>query len=485
MIGAALTFGWYSIGEEPLRAQESPTRPNIVLVVVDDLRWDEFGAAGHAYLQTPNIDRVAAEGVTFTNTYNTTPLCSPNRASILTGQYASRHGVLDNSARNRASHRLQTFARELQRSGYETAHVGKWHMGNDPTPRPGYDYWVSLPGQGRTIDPELYEDGRLHTVEGYVTDILTDRAVSFIRRKRQAPFFLYLGHKAIHPDAIQLDDGSVDLAYGSRFIPADRHRGMYEEAVFPRRPNAAPAAIERSNNPAVRQALELKQSPEMVEEFAAFLDPNTSEENIRRRGEMLMAVDEGLGRLRDALDEMGVLNNTMIIFTSDNGYFYGEHGFSIERRLPYEETARAPLLIQYPPLARAGSKVDAFALSIDLAPTALDVAQASIGDHIQGRSLVPLLRGDTADWRTSFLIEYISHENPMPWLMGMGYRAVRSGRYKYISWIHRQGMDELYDLESDPYELTNVIGEPRMQGIVRDVRNELGQLVLEAMGLSP
>src|SRR5262245_55096411 len=148
------------------------------------MRFDEYGAGGHTYLQTPSIDALAASGATFTNAYHTTPLCSPNRGCILTGQYASMHGIVDNTARNYASRELHTFAQELQRAGYETAHVGKWHMGNDPTPRPGYDYWVSFEGQGRTHNPALYEDGRLHEVEGYVTDLLTDRAIAFATRRR-------------------------------------------------------------------------------------------------------------------------------------------------------------------------------------------------------------------------------------------------------------------------------------------------------------
>jgi N-acetylglucosamine-6-sulfatase len=208
-----------------------------------DLGWDELGVAGHPYLETPNIDRLAREGAWLTNAFHAVPLCWPNRASILTSQYPSRHGIIDNVARNRMSHRLETFPGALQRAGYETGFLGKWHMGNDPTPRPGFDYWSAIPGQGRSIDPELYEDGRIHTVEGYITDVLTDRAVKFIERERDRertqPFFLYIGHKAIHPDAVQLDDGSVDPSGERGYVPAPRHLGRYEETVFPRRPNVA------------------------------------------------------------------------------------------------------------------------------------------------------------------------------------------------------------------------------------------------------
>jgi len=180
------------------------SKPNIILIVGDDMRHDEFGAGGHTYMETPNIDRLANEGFMFTDAYHAVPLCSPNRASILTGQYPSRHGILDNTSRNQASHMLDLFPKDLQKAGYRTAHVGKWHMGNSSEPRPGYDYWVSFEGQGKTYDPDLYEDGRTHKVGGYITDIFTDRAVKFIRESSTTdkPFFVYIGHKAIHPEAV-------------------------------------------------------------------------------------------------------------------------------------------------------------------------------------------------------------------------------------------------------------------------------------------
>ncbi|MFQ5705134.1 MAG: sulfatase [Gemmatimonadales bacterium] len=461
----------------------SGPRPNVVVIVVDDLRWDEFGAAGHPYLQTPNIDRLASEGALFTNSFHAVPLCSPNRASLLTGQYPSRHGIIDNVARNRLSHQLQTFPRAIREHGYNTAFIGKWHMGNDPTPRPGFDYWVGLPGQGRTVDPRLYERGRLHEVKGYVTDILTDRAIQFIERERDGPFMLYLAHKAVHPDARQLDDGSIDLSHKSSYIPAPRHLGRYDDAVFQRRPNVVASPDELTDKPALRRALAYRASDDITREFGGILDPGTSEETIRRRAEMLLAVDEGLGRVMAKLEEQGILDQTMIVLTSDNGFFYGEHGLSLERRLPYEESIRNPLLVRYPPLVEAGARISELALSVDIAPTVLEVAGVPIGDEIQGRSLVPLLRGDVRDWRHSMLVEFYTYENPMPWLMDMDYRAVRTERYKYIHWMQHPDLDELYDLEADPYEMRNMIDDAESAGLRRDMRAELGRLVLDAMEL--
>ena len=462
--------------EAPRNGTVVSIRPaNIVVILVDDLRWDELGVTGHPFVETPNIDRLASEGALFTNAFHAVPLCSPNRASILTGQYPSRHGIIDNVARSRASHRLATFPQALQQRGYETAYVGKWHMGNDPTPRPGFDYWAVLPGQGRTIDPELYEDSRIRTVSGYVTDILTDRAVAFIERERAGPFFLFMGHKAIHPDARQLDDGSVDPNVPSRFIPAPRHLGRYDSAVFPTRPNVVASLDALSDKPALRRAL-LAKSPDEPEE--------NSDTASRRRAEMLLAVDESVGRIVDALGERGILDETFILFTSDNGYFYGEHGLTIERRMPYEESIRSPLIVRYPPLVRGGSRIDALVVSIDIAPSVLDLAGAPISEQIQGRSFLPLFAAPVVDWRESVFVEFYTYENPFPWLVDMDYRAIRTERYKYIHWMQHPGENELYDLVEDPYEMDNRIDDPRMAGVLAWLRGELASAAVGAMGLN-
>jgi N-acetylglucosamine-6-sulfatase len=458
--------------------------PNIVIIVVDDLRHDEYGAGGHPYLETPHIDALAAAGATFTQAYHTTPLCSPNRACILTGQYASRHGIIDNTSRSYASHHLATFAPVLQRAGYETAHVGKWHMGNDPTPRPGYDYWAAFAGQGRSRDPEIYEDGRLRMVQGYATDLLTDRAIAFATRPRSRPFMLFLAHKAVHPDVVQKDDGSIDMATDQGFIPADRHRGRYAGKVFPRARSAGFTQAVRDNKPVVAAALDARKDPAMQRGFGA-TEAITPDEEIQARAEMMLAVDENVGRLVDALREKALLDDTMIVFMSDNGSFFGEHGLGVERRLPYEESIRSPFLVMHPAGVEAGRRVGSFALSIDVAPTLIAVAGAEVPATVQGRSLLPLLRGRApADWRQSFLVEFQAHENPMPWIAGLGYRAVRMGRYKYIRWTHEPDAAELYDLESDPLEERNVVALPELAPVVAKARAELARLTLEALGLA-
>jgi N-acetylglucosamine-6-sulfatase len=466
-----------------LRTADAQPRPNIVVIVIDDLRWDEFGAAGHPWLKTPNIDRLAREGAFLANSFHAVPLCSPNRATLLTGQYPSQHGIIDNVARNRMSHRLETFPATLQKSGYETAFLGKWHMGNDPTPRPGFDLWAGLPGQGRSIDPELYENGRLAVVKGYTTDILTDRAVAFINKPRTGPFLVYLAHKAVHPDVKQLDDGSVDPSSDVGYVPAPRHLGTYETQVLPRRPSVVKTLGDLGDKPAIRRALAYNATGDVTAIFGNVEAADIDETTIRRRAEMMLAVDEGIGRILAALEARGQLDNTVFVFSSDNGFFFGEHGLTTERRLPYEESIRNPLIIRYPRVARAGSRPGQLALTVDLAPTLLELAGAPIGAHIQGRSLVPVLRGDASVWRSSILVEFYTYENPFPHLMDMDYRALRTDRYKYIHWVRHPDLDELYDLQTDPFELKNLAREPSAAALRERLRAELGREVLNALRL--
>ncbi|HJU66419.1 MAG TPA: sulfatase [Gemmatimonadaceae bacterium] len=454
-----------------------------MVIVVDDLRWDEFGAAGHPWLETPNIDRLAAEGAYFANSFHAVPLCSPNRATLLTGQYPSQHGIIDNVARSRLSHRLETFPAALQKVGYQTAFLGKWHMGNDPTPRPGFDYWSGLPGQGRSVDPELFENGRLSVVKGYATDLLTDRAIAFINRPRSGPFLVYLAHKAVHPDVRQRDDGSVDEASSLGYVPAPRHLGRYETRQLPRRPSVVKRLGDLAGKPAIRRALAYNATGSIAASADTVAAPEMDEITIRRRAEMLLGVDEGVGRIVRALEAKGELDRTVFVFTSDNGFFFGEHGLTTERRLPYEESIRNPLIIRYPPMVRGGARPTQLALTVDLAPTLLELAGAPIGGHIQGRSLVPVLRGRANDWRTSVLVEFYTYENPFPHLMDLDYRALRTERYKYIHWVRFPDLDELYDLETDPFEMRNLAREPSSAALRERLRAELGREVLNALRL--
>jgi N-acetylglucosamine-6-sulfatase len=459
---------------------KSAKKPNLIVVLVDDLRFDETGASGHPYMRTPNVDRLAYEGARCANAFHTTPLCSPNRASILTGQYASRHGIIDNVGREAMSHRLANYHLALQRLGYETAHIGKWHMGNDAAPRPGYDTWISFRGQGLLADPVLWENGREARVPGYVTDLLNARAVDFVARRREKPFALFLAHKAVHPDVQQKQDGTIDLASMRGYMLPPRHENLYRECIYPARPNVLPIRDVLKDKPAWKEVFELRERPES-RPFLEGLQSGTQEE-IRRRAAMMASVDEGVGVLLETLQSRGILDDTCIIFLGDNGFFFGEHGLGAERRFAYEEGIRTAFFMRYPRLIKPGTVIDPMVLALDIAPTLVELGGGRTGAQIQGRSLLPLLKKRRAPWRKSFLVEYYN-ESAWPWIVGMSYKAVRTERAKLIHWVHKDGVDELYDLARDPYELKNVIGKAAYSSVRTRLYKELKKLVAEAAGL--
>ena len=470
-------------------------RPNFLIILIDDLRYDEFGAGGHPYMKTPNIDRLAFEGAMFERAFHTTPICSPNRASIVTGQYASRHGIIDNVARGAMSHRLPNYHLELQKLGYETAHIGKWHMGNDGMPRPGYDYWVSYDGHGKLRNPRLNHDGHYSDHDGYITDVMNELALEWLDKRPSSdasnarPWSLFFAHKAVHPDAEQGADGTLKISSSGGYVVADRHQHLYKDAIFPSTPNMVPYDDVVRSKPVWAEALKLKDT----DDARAVLEPIFSgeQEEIRLRARMMAAVDEGIGDILALLEKKGELDNTFIVFFSDNGYFFGEHGLGPERRFAYEEGIRSPFLVRYPQLAEAGSKRRELVICQDIAPTLISLAGGKPGPQIQGRSLLPLFArdggagADNPAWRDSILCEYWA-EQAMPGLIGMTYKAIRTDRYKYIPWVNR-GIDaelnELYDLDADPYEMENLNGSAA-HGTVRDqLRRELRTLVADALAI--
>lgn len=444
-------------------------KPNIVVVLVDDLRWDDLGCTGHPFVKTPNIDRIAREGASFQNAFVTTPICSPSRGSLLTGLHTNKHGIIDNTDRSEQSHRLKTFPQELQKGGYETAYIGKWHMGNDNSPRPGFDRWYCLKGQGTSFDSLANDNGRDIETKGYVTDILNQESLAFVSKPHDRPFLLYLAHKGLHPETAQAADGSLSDPEASNYIPAPRHADQYKGEKVPRRPNSGVAPLDK---PALQQKIAgLKP-----------LGPETvgSDEDVRNRLRMLSAIDEGVGELVEALEKSGELDNTIFVVLSDHGYFYGEHGLNVERRLAYEESIRIPLIIRYPARIEAGSTPESMVQTIDLAPTMVAAAGVEVPSRYHGRSLWPLLEGSIpADWRDSVLVQYWS-ETVFPRINQLGYQAVRNDRWKLIHYTDQHGMDELYDLQSDPYELKNLISDPAAQEALAAMQAELGELLAES-----
>lgn len=426
-----------SVAAAPLAAQQSSVRPNIVFILADDHRWDFLSARGHPWLKTPHLDRLFQEGVAFDNAFVTTSLCSPSRASILTGQYLHGHGVKDNFSPLKDS--LPTFPRELQKAGYRTAFLGKWHMGGDSDePRPGFDHWVSFFGQGEYFDPPLNVNGKQLKASGYITDILTTHAVKFLEDSRGKPFCLYLSHKAVH----------------SPFQPAPRHKTLYENAPVPR-----PDTL-------LYNQTYYDQLPEWVfrRRFArhgaeGLLGHLDSFDNLYRDyARSLMAIDDSTGEVLGALDRLNLTRNTLVIYMGDNGYMWGEHGL-IDKRSMHEPSIRVPLMARCPALFEGGRKVQEMALNIDMAPTILEAAGVKAPDTIHGRSLLPILRGRAADWRDAFLYEYEwERDYPQtPTILG-----IRTKKYSFATYYGIWDKEELYDLESDPLQKKNLLGQVRI-----------------------
>lgn len=459
----SLLAGILSLGAEP------PRRPNIVFILIDDLRWDDLACTGNPFVKTPHIDRIAREGANFRNAFAATPLCSPSRASILTGLHSRAHGVCDNTNHDALSHQLDTFLLRLKQAGYTTAFFGKWHMGTDDSPRPGVDHWLSFKGQGEYINPQINLNGKEQQASGYATDILNQHAVEFLRQPHDRPFMLYLSHKAVHPNLQQAADGSISDPTAANFVPSEKYRQLYSDVTIPRCQNAL------VDLPEGKQAL-LRKIGDLPPLSRA---TGTSDEVIRDRLRMLASVEEGVGMIFQALQETGQLDNTLLVFTSDHGYFYGEHGLSVERRLGYEETARIPLLVRYPPLVKAGSEIKQLVQTIDFAPTFLELGQAKTPPNLHGRSLVPLLKGEPAKVRDAILIEYFS-DKVFPRMHNMGYQAVRTADWKYIHYTDLADSDELYNLQSDSYELRNLIADPNSQRKLQALQEELQRLVRSA-----
>jgi len=415
-------------------AQSPDHRPNIVFILVDDQRYDAFSYAGHPFLETPHLDRLANEGVVFANAFVTTSLCSPSRASILTGQYAHRHQVLAN--RTPLDRATPTFATELEKVGYDTAFVGKWHMGApDDSPRPGFRHWVSFPGQGSYNNQRLNVNGELVETQGYITDLLTDHAVQFIATPRDQPFLLYLSHKAVH----------------APFTPASRHQASYAEQHYPHPPTMANTAETYRGKPDWVKAQ--RNSWHGVD--GMYNGSVDFDRFVLDYAETLRAVDDSVGRIVRALTDAGVLEQTLIVFTSDNGFQFGEHGL-IDKRTMYESSIRVPLILRGPLGASGGRRLTQMILNVDFAPTFIEIAGGEQPSTIQGRSFLPILRDSTTAGRDAFLYEYFWERAfpQTPTVMG-----IRTDRYKLMRYQGIWDRYELYDLQTDPEERHNLIGD--------------------------
>ncbi|MEM7371877.1 MAG: SusC/RagA family TonB-linked outer membrane protein [Bacteroidota bacterium] len=436
-------------------------QPNFLFVLVDDQPFDAIGFhQRYPFLETPNIDRLAKEGAHVANFFVTQSVCSPSRASFLTGTYPHIHGVNQNNRFVDPDwNRFAPYSVHLQQAGYETAHIGKIHMAHkkgEAHIRPGFDYWYSFLGQGKYTDPMVNDNGQEYQEEGYMTDILTDKTVQWLTEKRDPskPFCLNLWHKAVHEP----------------HTPAPRHKTTFQGEPLPPPPHDTHKETFKGKPRWQRRkkyGFKFKKGQEIPDELPEKKWPIRKFQfmNLLRS---LKAVDESLGTVLATLEEMGELENTVIIYSSDNGYFMGEHTFW-DKRIAYENSMRVPMIVRYPTMIPAGSIVEPICLNIDLAPTILDLAGIVKPDYMQGKSMNALLRGESdEEWRKAFLFEYY-RDDAYPFA-GPTQVAVRTDRYKLVNAFLKNDIDELYDLQADPGEMTNLILDPSYDAIEEELR---------------
>lgn len=451
----------------------APTPPkNIIFILSDDHRYDFMGFTGKvAGLQTPNLDRLAREGVHVKNAFVSTALCSPSRASILSGQYAHTHKVVDNFAPLQKG--LKFFPELLQKAGYQTAFLGKWHMGNaDDAPQPGFNYWLSFRGQGVYYNPTFNINGKpvKHTDSSHTTDLLTDYTLKWLDGvDKKKPFMLYLSHKAVHAE----------------FQPTRRHRGRYA-----RMPINYPESMYLTATDTSKQwSPKAKINPERpLTANAAGIPKWVKAQRYSWHGvdymyhgqigfndfyhqyaETLLGVDESVGRILDWLKANGLDENTMVVYMGDNGFSFGERGL-IDKRHMYEESMRVPLLVRCPSVVKPGTQLTQVVQNVDIAPTLLAYAGLGKPQSMQGASFLPFLGGKTVPWKDRAFYEYYWEIDfpQTPTMFG-----VRTDRYKFIFNYGVWDTNELYDLQTDPNEVNNLIKSPQHQEIAKNLRDQV------------
>lgn len=446
-----------------LFSQKTEKKPNFLFILVDDQPYDAVGFSNrYPFLKTPNIDKLAKEGVNIENFFVTQSICSPSRASFLTGTYPHIHGVNQNNKHVDPDwQNYAPYSTHLQNSGYETAHIGKIHMawkrGKEHI-RPGFDYWFSFIGQGQYFDPKVNDNGVEMKLEGYMTDILTDKTIDWLKNKRDPnkPFSLNLWHKAVH----------------ERHLPAPRHKDLYKNEDLPTPPYDTHKETFKGKPEWLRRktyGFKWNENDKIPDELPEITWPINKQKYMQLL-RSLIAVDESLGQVIKTLDEMGELENTVIIYSSDNGYFMGEHTF-LDKRLAYENSMRVPMIIRYPKLITKNSIVKEQCLNIDIAPTILDLAGVKKPSYMQGESMVKLVSGKKdKSWRKSMLFEYYV-DDAWPYA-GPNQVAVRTDKYKLIDNFLEDDIDELYDLVNDPGEMKNLINDDNYNNVEKELREE-------------
>jgi len=461
-------------------------RPNIVWIFSDDHSYQTIGAYGgrlQSLNPSPNIDRIAKEGIRFDRAYVGNSICAPSRATLLTGKHSHLNGKYDN--RGPFNHDQQQFQKILQKNGYQTVMVGKIHLNGKMQ---GFDYWEVLPGQGKYHDPDfITEDGKTTYPGRYVSDVITERALNWLENERDKdkPFMLMVHHKAPHRN----------------WDPADRHMSKYADVEIPEPANLFDS-YETRGEAAHGQAMEIDRHMNLVNDLkvegrwvnhpryakrAKWFAENKPEgkELVKWKYQTYMkdfmrctwAVDESVGKVMQALEEQGLSDNTIVMYSSDQGFYMGEHGW-FDKRFMYEESFRTPLVAKWPGKIKPGSVNNDLVQNIDFAETFLELAQAPVPDDMQGKSLVPLLKGKTpTDWRKSLYYHY--YEYPGAHSVRR-HEGVFDGRWKLIKYYGLDVPDgvewELFDLQNDPAEMKNVFSNPENKAQVERLNKELNRL---------
>lgn len=474
--------------------------PNIISIMSDDHTANAVGSYGSRINKTPNIDRIANEGIRFNNCFCTNSICAPSRAVILTGKYSHINGVIDNT--EVFNDKQQTFPKLLQKAGYQTAMIGKWHLKSPPT---GFDYWNILPDQGDYYNPDFIEMGKGKKYSGYVTDIITDHCLNWLKnRDKSKPFCMLSYHKAPHSNWMP------GIKYLNKYDNVDIPEPLTFHDDYKTRSEAAKDAIMRIGKE-FYMGWHLKLDPKLDDDDTirgmwmdayhrmdekqrktwdtAYSPKNEEFYQANLKGEELVhwkyerfikdylrcveSLDENIGRLLDYLDSSGLSKNTIVVYTSDQGFFLGEHGWW-DKRFMYEESLRMPLLIRYPDGIKPGSVNEDIVLNLDFAPTFLDYAGVNIPADIQGESFHSLMKNNTnLNWRTSMYYHYYEYPG-RPYVKK--HYGIRTKRYKLIHFYYDIDAWELYDLQEDPHELNNIYDKPEYAGIVKQLKVKLKHL---------
>lgn len=423
-------------------------RPNVVFILSDDLRWDCMGVAGHPFLKTPHIDRIANEGIRFSNAFCTSSLCSPSRASFLSGLYAHSHQVINNFTEFPAA--IPSYPQRLHDDGYHTGYIGKWHMGegNDEK-RPGFDYWASHKGQGQYYDTPFNVDGQRQVIKGYYAHVVTNLATSWLKTARR-PFSLNVGHKAPH----------------GLWIPEPKYEHAYDSLAIRKPETAAPG-------PGTPDwvSRRMKTWHGIDGPLYGSKDFDTF---IRTYHETILSVDDSVGEIYETLRAMGELDNTIFVFAGDNGFLLGEHA-SIDKRTMWEESIRIPLLVRYPEAMRDPRVVERMVLNLDVAPSVLDLCGAPPLGTVHGASFRNLAQGREAPWRNSWMYEY-NFEKEFPYTPNV--RGVRTDEWSYMHYPNGEGQPdtekaELYNIKTDPLQKKNLIDAPDARDTLASLETEL------------